>query len=70
MLPPNVHLSEGEAVEVRPIIAKPPAATGRELAAIWAGNPRLPIDEAEDFARDVEAGRALLNRPPGSRTAG
>ncbi|MGH7956310.1 MAG: hypothetical protein ACREH8_04780 [Opitutaceae bacterium] len=64
VLPPDVHLSEGEEVEVRPVTSRPRARTGRELAAIWATKPRLPADEAESFARDIEDGRALLNRPP------
>ena len=64
VLPPDAHLPEGEVVEVRPLTEKRRAKTGRELAALWAAKPRLPAEEAESFARDVENGRALLNRPP------
>ena len=67
VLPPNAHLPDGEEVEVRPIAAKRRARTGRELALIWATSPRLPVDEAESFARDIENDGALLNRPPSSR---
>lgn len=67
LLPPEAHLSEGEAVEIRPISATHRAKTGRELAAIWADSPRLPADEAANFARDVEAGHTKLNRPPTTR---
>lgn len=63
VLPPDAHLSEGDEVEVRPVATKK-AKTGRELAAIWATKSRLPADEAESFARDIENGRTLLNRPP------
>lgn len=66
VLPPDAHLLEGEEVEVRPVAAKPRAKTGRELAAIWTTKSRLPADEAESFARDIETGRAVLNRPPTS----
>lgn len=68
VLPPDVHLSEGEEVEVRPITEKRRAKTGKELAAIWASKPRLPADEAESFAHDLEKGREFLNRPPTSST--
>lgn len=41
------------------------AKTGAELATrAWARLPRLPLEEAESFARDVEEGRDALNRPP------
>ena len=66
LLPRDAHLSEGEEVEVRPVAEKHKAKTGRELAAIWATKSRLPADEAESFARDIENGRAVLNRPPTS----
>jgi hypothetical protein len=64
VLPPEANLPEGEEVEVRPLAAKRRAKTGRELAVIWATRSRLPADEAESFARDIENGQALLNRPP------
>ena len=67
VLPPDAHLLDGEEVEVRSVTWKGRAKTGRELAAIWAAKPRLPADEAESFARDIENGRAVLNRPPSSR---
>lgn len=63
VLPPDVLLSEGEEVEVRPIGAKQRAKTGRELATrAWARRPRLSPDEAESFARDIEDARR--NLPP------
>ena len=64
VLPPDAHLAEGAEVEVRSLETPRRPKTGRELAAIWATRPRLPADEAESFARDVEDARALLNRPP------
>ena len=67
VLPPDVHLPEGEEVEVRRVASKSRARTGRELAALWATKPRLPSDEAESFARDIENGRATLNQHPASR---
>jgi antitoxin (DNA-binding transcriptional repressor) of toxin-antitoxin stability system len=36
------------------------AKTGAELAAIWARHPRLPTEEAESFAHDVEEARNTL----------
>jgi len=39
-----------------------PAATGIELAERWESLPKLPPEEAEAFARDVEHARATL--PP------
>ena len=68
VLPRDADLRDGEEVEVRPIKSKARAKTGRELAAIWAAKSRLPADEAESFARDIENGRAMLNRPPMSHT--
>ena len=64
VLPPDAHFPEGEEVEVRPVAGKRRAKTGRELAIIWAATPRLSADEAESFTREVENGRARLNRPP------
>jgi hypothetical protein len=64
ILPPDAHLPEGAEVEVRPVAEVPKAKTGRELAALWTTKPRLPPEEAESFARDIECGRKLLNRPP------
>lgn len=66
VLPPHANLLEGEEVEVRPVAGGGRPKTGRELAAIWASKSRLPLDEADAFARDVEAGRIVMNRPPRS----
>lgn len=46
------------------IIPEPAKAlTGRELADLLEKRQRMPLDEAEAFARDVEEGRRLYNRP-------
>ena len=66
VLPPDAHLPEGAEVEVHTLVAKAKPKTGRELAAIWASKSRLPVDEAERLARDVEAGRTTMNRTPSS----
>ena len=64
VLPSGTSLPEGTAVEVRRFVLP---KTGRELvASAWVRQPRLTPDEAEAFARDVENGRAILNRPPRS----
>lgn len=45
------------------IIPERPKVTGRELAKIWAKRERMPKEEAEAFARDIEEGRRLYNKP-------
>jgi antitoxin (DNA-binding transcriptional repressor) of toxin-antitoxin stability system len=42
---------------------RPPVklTTGEELAKAWSQMPHLSPQEAEEFARDVEASRAWLN---------
>ena len=50
--------------EIVPLASAGGAKTGAELAAIWASRTRLPAEEAESFARDVEVARNTLNRPP------
>ena len=50
--------------EIMPLASAGGAKTGAELAAIWARHTRLPTEEAESFARDVEEARNTLNRPP------
>ena len=54
--------------EIMPLVSAGGAKTGAELAAIWANHPRLPMDEAASLARDLEAARDALNRPPSSPT--
>ena len=39
---------------------KQPAAGGEELADRWAQHDRLPPEEAEAFARDLESARTSL----------
>lgn len=67
----RVWSGEGTVVLVedsRPVAEIVPvkrAKTGAELAArAWTRAPRLSPEEAESFARDVEEGRDVLNRPP------
>jgi hypothetical protein len=54
-----------EAV-ARYLAPSPPAGgrrvTGRELAALWTTMPHLTPEEAEEFAKDIEAARKEL--PP------
>ena len=50
--------------EMVPLASAGGAMTGAELATIWANRPRLPTEEAESFAGDVEEARNALNRPP------
>jgi len=40
--------------------------TGNDAVRWWRQMSHLPPDEAEAFARDVEAGRREMNRPPGA----
>lgn len=42
--------------------SKPTPANAEELARWWAARDRLPPEEAEAFARDIEEARASL--PP------
>jgi len=43
--------------------------TAREARDWWENAGRLSADEAEAFAQDIEAGRALTNRTPVDRWA-
>ena len=38
--------------------------TGDDAVARWRGRERMPLVEAESFARDVEVARSELNAPP------
>ena len=44
--------------------AAPKIFTGLDAVLWWNEIEHLPLEEAEAFARDVEAGRAEVNRPP------
>ena len=56
-------LTDGDrpVAEIRPLESP---KKGKTLAEVFASLPRLPPDEAEAFARDIEEGRRWLNQLP------
>lgn len=42
----------------------PKAITGKELAEIWDTLPHLSPEEADEFAKDLEEIRKVMNKPP------
>jgi hypothetical protein len=52
-----------DAVEAT-LRARRKAFTGRDAARWWKEHERMPLDDADAFAADVEVARREANRPP------
>ncbi len=64
----SMDLTRGGKIVARLVpVMEAEAPTGGEVWDAWQSIPHLPTEEADALAKDLEAGRASVNRAPEHR---